>query len=361
VFGDPASDAYLVKFSWTDIVWHVMVTGAAAPVDPGLADYWAERRRKVKPPLDNYTLRLLARQDARCPLCGDHLLTAEQPPQSPNDWELWWQQVTRQGIAADYLVHHASPAHRTMIQPASCTPAADGGFAPAGARNQHSQPARPCGLLEPYAARVARTGSGGIGGATRRSYPAEHWALRTEAVINSPDDLRCRVAWPTWTSCSPKPVTSTAACSIVNVSGRVVSLRAQPLRGSRSPRSPPRGRRAPALRFGDPRVMALLGALCIALNTVTGFTNRSLRAQVSGLLGTAYTGDQMSYDLARLRVNGLIRRLPHTNTYVLTDDGQRVAIFYTKVHARLLWPLLAATSYRRHQHSERRCAPSILT
>ena len=69
----------------------------------------------------------------------------------------------------------------------------------------------------------------------------------------------------------------------------------------------------------------------------------------------------MSYDLARLRRNQIIERLPHTNTYVLTDDGQRVAIFYTKVHARRLWPLLAATSYRRHQHSERRCAPSILT
>src|SRR6478672_5523288 len=85
------NDAYLVKFSWTDIVRHVMVTGAASPDDPALADYWAERRRKVKPPLDNYTLRLLARQDARCPLRRDHLVSAGQPPQSPNDWEQWWQ------------------------------------------------------------------------------------------------------------------------------------------------------------------------------------------------------------------------------------------------------------------------------
>ena len=70
VFGDPASNAYLVKFSWTDIVRHVMVKGAASPDDPALTDYWARRRNKVKPPLDSYTLRLLARQDARCPLCG---------------------------------------------------------------------------------------------------------------------------------------------------------------------------------------------------------------------------------------------------------------------------------------------------
>jgi hypothetical protein len=104
------------------------------------------------------------------------------------------------------------------------------------------------------------------------------------------------------------------------------------------------GRRAPALRFGDPRVMALAGALCAIVHTVTGFTNRSLRAQVTTLLGVPYSMSQMSYDLRRLRLKGLITRLPHTNTYVCTDEGQRVAIFYTKVHDRLLRTLLAANA-----------------
>jgi hypothetical protein len=36
------------------------------------------------------------------------------------------------------------------------------------------------------------------------------------------------------------------------------------------------------------------------------------------------------------------RALPRSNTYVLTNDGQRFAIFYTKVHNRLLRPMLAA-------------------
>jgi hypothetical protein len=102
------------------------------------------------------------------------------------------------------------------------------------------------------------------------------------------------------------------------------------------------GRRAPALRFGDPRVMALAGALCAIVHTVCGFTNRSLRAQVATLLGVPYSTSQMSYDLRRLRLKGLIHRLSHTNTYVLTDEGQQVAIFYTKLHNRLLRPLLAA-------------------
>jgi RNA-directed DNA polymerase len=109
VFGNPDNNTYLVKFSWTDIVRHVMVTGAASPDDPALTDYWAKRRHKVKPPLDNYTLRLLTRQEARCPLCGDHLLAADQPPQSPHDWERWWLKVTRKAIAVDYLVHHGRP------------------------------------------------------------------------------------------------------------------------------------------------------------------------------------------------------------------------------------------------------------
>ena len=95
------------------------------------------------------------------------------------------------------------------------------------------------------------------------------------------------------------------------------------------------------MRFGDPRVMALFGALCVSLNALA-FTNRSLRAQVSRLLGVPYTVNQMSYDLGRLRLNGLIDRIPDSNTSVLTTDGQRVAIFYTKVHNRLLRPLMAA-------------------
>ena len=101
-----------------------MVTGGASPDDPALTDYWAARRRRIKPPLDGYTLRLLTRQDGRCPLCGDHLLTADQPPQSPSEWERWWLQVTRKAIAADYLVHHGRPGppdeNTTRLVHASC-------------------------------------------------------------------------------------------------------------------------------------------------------------------------------------------------------------------------------------------------
>jgi hypothetical protein len=102
------------------------------------------------------------------------------------------------------------------------------------------------------------------------------------------------------------------------------------------------GRRAPGLRFGDPRVMALAGALASTLCAVTGITNKSLRALMTGLLGTAYTMNQASYDLARLARNGLITRVPHRNLYAFTPDGLRFAVFYTKVHDRVLRPLMAS-------------------
>ena len=115
---------HLVKFSWTDIVRHQMVAGAASTDDPDLTDYWATRRRRVKPPLDSYNLRLLTRQDGRCPLCGDHLLTEDQLPQSPRDWERWWLSTARKAIAVEHLLHQdrisRPDAKRTRLIHASC-------------------------------------------------------------------------------------------------------------------------------------------------------------------------------------------------------------------------------------------------
>ncbi len=42
----------------------------------------------------------------------------------------------------------------------------------------------------------------------------------------------------------------------------------------------------------DPRAMALAGALCVMVHAVSGFTNKSLRSLVAGLLGADYTAKQ---------------------------------------------------------------------
>ena len=116
------------------------------------------------------------------------------------------------------------------------------------------------------------------------------------------------------------------------------------------------------MRFGDPRVQSLAVALRTSVLAVTGITNKSLRALMTGLLGGAtYTRNQASYDLARLRVNGLITRIPGKNRYRLTGDGLRFAIFYTKLHDRLLRPYSPPTSHPPRHHCERHCTPSTFT
>ena len=175
-----------------------------------------------------------------------------------------------------------------------------------------------------------------------KEYLKEGRALRVETVVNSPTDLGCLRRLAHLPELQRKARDANRRLVDAQRVGQGSVLASPAFERVALPTTTVAGKRAGALRFGDPRVMALAGALCVLLNSVVAFTNRSLRAQVATLLASPYTANQMSYDLARLRAKGLIERVEHTNTYRLTPDGQRVAIFYTKVHDRLLRPLLAA-------------------
>jgi hypothetical protein len=176
-----------------------------------------------------------------------------------------------------------------------------------------------------------------------KQYLKEGRALRVETVINSPTDLGVNRRLRHLEELQAKARAANRRLLDTERAGQGCVLASPAFARVAQPTSDGEaGYSTGALRFGDPRVMALAGALCIMLNRVVGFTHRSLRAQVAGLLAAPYSAAQMSYDLTRLRRKQLICRLPHTNTYVLTSQGVRFALFYTKVHNRLLIPLLAA-------------------
>ena len=109
VFGDRETGAYLVKFVWTKIVRHVLVKGGASPDDPTLAEYWAIRRRRGRPPLPGIDLRLLLTQRGRCPYCGGLLLHADREPQSPTEWEQWLTTI-RKAIRRQAITTERRPA-----------------------------------------------------------------------------------------------------------------------------------------------------------------------------------------------------------------------------------------------------------
>ncbi len=104
------------------------------------------------------------------------------------------------------------------------------------------------------------------------------------------------------------------------------------------------GQRAPALRFLDPRVLALFCTLVLFRLLPEGFRARDLRHHVAPLLGLApeaLSAGRITYDLRRLRLHGLIERLPPHHRYRVTDAGLRLALFLPRVWARTLRPGLA--------------------
>lgn len=83
--------------------------------------------------------------------------------------------------------------------------------------------------------------------------------------------------------------------------------------------------------------MALAGALCAVAHVAVGLHQSESLCPGEPAARCLDT----TYDLRRVRLNGLVRRLPHFNTYHL-PAGVGWAVLYTKVHNRLLGPLLAA-------------------
>jgi hypothetical protein len=103
--------------------------------------------------------------------------------------------------------------------------------------------------------------------------------------------------------------------------------------------------RASGLRFADPRAHALLQALILFRQIAQGFRSADLRHHLAALSGRdpeSLSQGAITYQLRRLRLHGLIERLPKSFRYRVTEFGFRAALFFTRVYNRILRPGLAA-------------------
>ena len=174
-----------------------------------------------------------------------------------------------------------------------------------------------------------------------KAYLKEGRALRVETTINNPDhlDLRKTLNAENWRA--------------LRRVGEGVNARFLAALGEGSPGLPDAAtleaivlptvhdrQRAPGLRFGDPRVMALLASIASFEHVIGGLTNRGLRQHMTDLYDPGYTAGRATYDLRRLRLKGLIERVPGTHTYRVTPKGRRIATFFTRLAARVVVPIL---------------------
>ena len=164
-------------------------------------------------------------------------------------------------------------------------------------------------------------------------------ALRTETTINDTRDFGIG-----------KRLTNLPALREVGFCAnrrllRVQRLSHDPIQGATAlatvtgPFTTATGARVAGLRLSDPRAHALLATICVFRLHPHGFTHADLRAHLAPQLGhdpDRMTSGQISYDLRRLRLHGLIERIPHTFRYRVSDTGLRCALFLTRAHTRLI-------------------------
>lgn len=176
-----------------------------------------------------------------------------------------------------------------------------------------------------------------------KQYFKEGWGLRTELVICDTRDFGIgrRVCAKNWNALRAVGDSANRRLCDAEAQDAMPAPDVVTFQRVTRPSTTADGLYAPGLRFGDPRVMAVLSGLVAFSHLVAGFTNRQMVERVSALLGALYTTRQATYDLRRLKRKGLIRRMRRKQRYELTPLGRRVAVLFTKAYGRVLAPGLA--------------------
>ena len=195
-----------------------------------------------------------------------------------------------------------------------------------------------------------------------KQYFKENRALRTETTINNPHDFGVNKGLPNWVYLRQLGTAINRRLLDTERVSQDCLLSSESFARVSEPTTTQTGQRAPGLRFGQPRVMALFAALSRFAPSLNGFRHAEVREIVSSLLGIApeaYTASQMSYDLRRLRLKGLIARIAGKHTYILTTYGRKVVYLMTKLQQRIFdvastalqttiaWPSQLALAFRQ--------------
>jgi hypothetical protein len=192
-----------------------------------------------------------------------------------------------------------------------------------------------------------------------KQYFKENRALRTETTINNPHDFGVNKGLNNWEYLRQLGLAVNRRLLETEQVSQDCLLSSDSFERVSQPTKTEMGQRAPGLRFGQPRVMALFAALSRFAPSLNGFRHADVREIVRTLLGMApgtYTPSQMSYDLRRLRLKGLIARIGGQHAYILTTYGRKVVYMMTKLQQRIFDTASAAIETTAALPSQLACA-----
>ena len=158
-----------------------------------------------------------------------------------------------------------------------------------------------------------------------KQYFKENRALRIETTINNPHDFGVDKGLRNWVFLRQLGTAINRRLLEAERVSQDCLLYCESFERLSQPTTTETGQRAPGLRFGHPRVMALFAALCRFARSLNGFRHADVREIVASLLGLApeaYSPSQMSYDLRRLRLKGTPCRQTYLHPHHLWPQGR---------------------------------------
>ena len=119
------------------------------------------------------------------------------------------------------------------------------------------------------------------------------------------------------------------------------------LRKLTKPTLTPTGKRVPGLKLDNPRQLALMHALVrfAQIPAARTFSTAEIYPHAVAALGSTteqYSLASLRYDLSKLRVKGLVEKLPRSRRYHLLAEGYSVCLIFLKLFERVYAPLTAA-------------------
>ena len=113
-----------------------------------------------------------------------------------------------------------------------------------------------------------------------------------------------------------------------------------------TPTITPTGKRIPGLKLDHPRQIALMHALVrfAHIPAANTFSTAEIYPHAVAALGSTteqYSLASLRYDLSKLRVKGLVEKLPRSRRYHLLAEGYSVCLIFLKLFERVYAPLAA--------------------
>jgi hypothetical protein len=173
-----------------------------------------------------------------------------------------------------------------------------------------------------------------------KQYYKEGVALRTETVVNDPYDFDIGRRLENLPALRELGFTANQRLLNVQRASQDCRVGEDVFREVTSPRQVAT-QRASALPYGQELTLLLFQLLLLFRQLPMGFRNKDLRVHLAQLRGhdpASCTQGQMTYQLRRLRLHGLIERQAGRHAYQVTDRGLRVALFFTRTYARIVRP-----------------------